>query len=360
MIRPECIVLAGAVGLAAGVGCTEPAGPQATPVQQRWEAPRAEPSVPPVARDPETQSEVRDPGTPSSAPAGSPIAMVNGRPIARDRFMALLVECHGLRVLECLVHLEAARQRAAEMGLSVTEADIAAAHSNALNRLASPVNGPEQETLDEAVARRLLEQFLEAKNISRREWDLRMEHRAYLARIARAEVETLEITEPMLRQEYERLYGPRVRVRHIQLSSMAAVRRARALLATEAFETVARRMSENDLTAARGGLLPPFTQNDPTVPPAIREMAFRLEVGEVSPAVSEQNMFHLIKLEERIAATGRRFESADHDALRRSLRDRLVAQRIDDLDVELFDQAAIDIRDPVLRAQFQRAHRGGR
>jgi len=245
------------------------------------------------------------------------------------------------------------------MGLTVTDEDIAQAHRDALDRLASPVFGSNGEKLDETAARRLLDQFLEAKNISRSEWDLRMEHRAYLAKIARAEVERMKITEPMLRQEYERLYGEKVQVRHIQLSSMAAVRRARALLATTDFETVARRMSENDLTAAHGGLLPLFTRHDPSVPPAIREMAFRLKVGEVSPAVREQNVFHILKLEKRIAAANVSFEQVGRDKLRASLLDRLVAQRMEDLDAELFRRAAVDIRDPVLKAQFRRARRAG-
>jgi parvulin-like peptidyl-prolyl isomerase len=272
----------------------------------------------------------------------------------------LLIESHGLGILEHLILLNAARRRAAEMSLKVTRQDIDAAHEDALRRLATPMGGPQTGRLDERTAERLLQGFLAAKNISQREWDLRMEQRAYLAKIAGAEVAKMEVTEQMLRQEYERAYGEKVQVRHIQLGSLVEVTRIRALLAEKGFELIARQHSENEFTAAHGGLMPPFTRNDPDIPPLICEMAFGLEVGQVSPAIQEQGRYHLIRLERRFPASDVGFENVDKDALRKRLLDRLTDQWQVALEGELFRSAAVDIRHKALSRQFREKHRGNR
>ncbi|HSW44015.1 MAG TPA: peptidylprolyl isomerase, partial [Phycisphaerae bacterium] len=285
------------------------------------------------------------------------LALVNGEPIRRSTVAALLMECHGLSMLESLVLLAAAKQKAAQMSLTVTPADIKTAHEDALRQLSMPFIGPDRPPLDRPTAERLLNSFLATKNISRREWELRMEQRAYIARIASAEVAKTEITEAMLRSQYEQDFGEKVQVRHIQLSSLAQVTRARALLAVKDFELVARQMSENELTASQGGLMPPFTRKDPAVPPLLRETAFSLKVGEVSTAVHEQSWYHLIKVERRFPASSVTFENADKDNLRGRVLDDLRSQRIDDLEQELFRGAAVDIRDINLNTMFRDKYR---
>lgn len=289
------------------------------------------------------------------------MAVVNGVPIPRSEVEKLLLECHGLAMLENLVLFNAAKKRAGELKLSVTSADVAAAHQDALRRLASPLGDQGGPTMDGRTAQTLLDGFLAAKNISPREWQLRMEERAYLAKIAAAEVAKMEITEKMLREEYTLAYGERVQIRDIQLGSLAAVTRAKALLAGgKDFELVARQMSENEFNAARGGLVSPFTRSDPGIPPLIRETAFGLKEGEISTAIHEQNTYHLIKLERRFPASEVGFENVSKDKLRKSLADRLARVRQDALEVELFQSAAVDIRDPALRAAFVQKHRADR
>ena len=335
-------------------GCASSGQQVGKPIEQIWEAPvNREPPPPPVVAA-TSQLSV----TPANSQTADILAVVNRQPILRSDITQLLYECHGINALEQLVLLQAARQRAAELSLTITKADIAAAHQEALRRLAAPLAGSNSAPLDNRTAQALLDQFLVAKNISRREWDLRMEQRAYLAKIAAAEVARMEVTDTMLREEYSRSYGEKVQIRHIQMASLAAVSRVKAMLAAgKEFELVARQQSENELSAANGGLLPPFTRNDPAVPPLLRETAFGMKVGQISSAIHEQDRYHLIKVERTFPASLTPFELVDKKVLRQSLTDRLVRQRQEALEGELFNSAAVDIRDDTMRTAFQQKHR---
>ncbi len=345
-----------AVVLGAGA-CARPDGPVSTPVARTWESrepppeARAEPPPAPTSHPAENASE--NPVSPVEV-----IAVVNGAPIAQRELVQMLMESHGLGLLEQLVLLTAARQRGADMSLTVTKADISAAHEDALRRLSTPVVDTDGQVLDREEAQRLLEEFLEAKNISRCEWNCRMEQRAYLRRIAEAEVADMKVTEADLRNEYDLAYGERVQVRHIQVSSLATAARVRALLAAKKdFELLARQMSENQFTAASGGLARPFTRDDPGVTPLLRKVAFELEVGEVSETIRDGEAYHIIRCERRFPASDVGFENVNGDELRRRLLERLIRQRQQDLETELFQQAAVHIRDAELSRQFHEKHR---
>lgn len=335
-------------------GCAPRKKSEPTPVSSTWESPAA--PRPPESGPPE-------PMVAASRPAGAAdpngvVAVVNGSRIRWGDMVPMLVESHGLSLLEDLILLTAVRQRAQEMSLSVSRADIQAAHEEALRRLATPIVSDESQQLDREAAEKLLSEFLTAKNLSQSDWDRRMEQRAYLRAIARAEVAKVAIKEDDIRNEYGVAYGERVQVRHVQLSSLAAVDRAHALLKDRKdFELVARQLSENNVTAVNGGLLPPFTRNDPAVTPLFREASFKLAEGEISAPVREGNWFHLIRLERRFPASSVGYDNVDHQKLRARLLDRLTRQYEEQLEAQLFRSAAVYIEDPVLDRQFRRKHR---
>jgi foldase protein PrsA len=287
--------------------------------------------------------------------------VVDGRPVSREDFVDQLIEAHGLALAEQLILTTAARQRAEEMNLTVTDRDVREAHDDALRRMAMPLDADPDTPLDSKAleeARLLLEEFLLAKNISRLEWDLRMEQNAILRKIAEADVAQTTISEDMLRDEYEMAHGRRVQIRHIQLSSPQKVSEVRRRLqAGEDFELLARKFSENQITAARGGLLPPISRRDPAVTPLIRDAAFELDEGKVSLPVHEGNWFHILKVEQIFPPSNIPFENADHQALRRKRIDSLVRTRQEALEAELFQAASVDIRNEEIRRQFHRKHR---
>jgi len=320
-------------------------------VESAWESSQPTSAVPEDQKESPTQStallseSVPDPE--------DVIATVNGLPIQRSKMITMLLENHGLRLLEQEILLLAAKHKAAEMSLTVTKADIAAAHEDALRRLSSSSKDTANKSMDRTAAEKLLEQFLQAKNISPDEWQLRMQQRAYIHKIAKAEVEKTKITEDMLREQYDITYGERVRIRHIQAASLAEVTRIRALLAQKDFEWVAREYSQNQLSAARGGLIPPFTRHDTSITPLIRETAFKMKVGDISPAIQESNAYHIIKLEERIPGGKESFDQVNKEELRKQLLDRLLEQYQDTLEADLFQKAKVEIHDKILKKQFR-------
>jgi peptidyl-prolyl cis-trans isomerase C len=161
----------------------------------------------------------------------------------------------------------------------------------------------------------------------------------------------------MLREEYVLAFGERVQIRHIQVSSLAAVTRVKAALEKGGdFAAVARETSENQITGASGGLMPAFTRNEADVPPLIRETAFGMKPGEVSAAVQVDNWYHIIKLERQFPPSGVSFDNTDHEALKKRLLERLTRQRQETLEVELFRSAHVDIRDAGLAKRFKAKH----
>lgn len=340
-------------------GCQQqdkPAGPSVMTAWETLPTPK-QPATPPTALAAPTTSPSASASPSAEPPAETIIAQVYGKPIYRAQLTELLIHSHGLQVLEQLILLELARQRATGLGLSVTPADIAAEHEHALQRIATPIVRPDTPALDRPAAQRQLEQILRAKNVSLKEWELRMEMLAYLRKIASAETEKMPITEPMLREQYDLDYAERVQVRHIQLSSIKAAAGIRTLLAAgKDFELLARQYSENPLTADQGGLLPPFTRHDPAVSPLIREAAFQLQVGEISTTIHEGGVYQILKLEQRFPASQVTFEQADPKALRQRFLDRLIRQRQDELQRELLNTASIRVLDPELKRQYQLEH----
>ena len=354
----QALVLVVAAALLASAGCAREKPPVGRPIEQAWEAPAPEAAPsPPATADPAAQPAHV---TAQSRPADNDlIAVVNGRGISRGELVDLLVSSHGLVALEQLIVLSAARQRGSEMGLNVTPADVAAAHQDALRRIASPVSDPQAPPLQATEAERLLDEFLAARNLSRAQWELRMQQQAWLSKIAQTEVARSTITEPMLREEYALAYGERVQIRHIQVDDAGVVRRVRERLeAGDDFGALAREHSRNTLTAQRDGLVPPFTRHDGAVPPLIREAAFTLAEGAVSEPLRDPEgpWYHIIRIERKFPASGVGFENVDQDALSSRLTQRLVDQRRTALEAELFQAARIDIRDTQLRRQFNQRH----
>jgi hypothetical protein len=294
---------------------------------------------------------------PAAAGDDPVVAYVNGEAIPQAALTEMLMESRGLAILEQMILLTAARQKAAALGVVVKPEDIKAAEEEALRRIAAPVGNPDAASLDRVAAERLLAEFLRLKGLSEVEWKCRMEQRAYLTRIAQAQVAKTEITEQMLKDEYGLEYGERAQIRHIQASTADVVSRAVETLKTRPFEQVAREQSENAITREQGGLMPAFTRHDGSVPPLVREKAFSMKPGEVSEPLREGAWYHIIRLERVFPASGVGFENIDQDTLRKKLADRLVRKRVEELDGELFQAARITIRNAQLDKQFRERHR---
>ena len=91
------------------------------------------------------------------------------------------------------------------------------------------------------------------------------------------------------------------------------------------------------------------------MPAKLREAAFALEQGRVSPPIQVDNWVHLLYLEEKVPAAAVTIDAV-RDQLIAQLRDQKADQLISQLARQLFEQAKIEIRDPQLEKLFEQQY----
>lgn len=307
---------------------------------------------------PSTEYRVRpqsDTARASGEPAvqDTPIALVDGRPIGRNRVVDLLLRSHGVGVLEQLIGLEIAEQAATQQGLSVTESDADFEFDLALRRLSDPLSPATIDPVDRPAAEALLASVLAERNISREEFLVTLRRNAYLRKIVQSQQ---VVTEDQLRGEFRRRFGERILVRHIQLGSAAEAGRVQDRLAAgEDFADLATRYSANTASARQQGLLDPFSADDEEIPAALRQAAFALKPGQISNVVRVGEWYHLLKLDRVLTAEQRDFDEVRGE-LERNLRMRVSEAAMRELYDKLFQKATIDVRDPAVRQAFEHKH----
>lgn len=279
------------------------------------------------------------------------IAMVNGAAIPRHRVLYYLLKSRGPAVLEQLVVLDAVEQMAADRGLTLKQADVDREYDLALQRISNPLAVVTAGDFDRTKAEELLRTVLIRRSISREEFMLGVRRNAYLRRIVESE---FAITEAQLRSAFTNRYGPRIQVRHIQLATPAEVARMQELLKKGAgFADLAKRYSANEQSAANGGLLDPFSLDDERVPAAFRTAAARLEDSRASNAMRVGEWYHLLKLERQVPPQEVEFREV-RDELETQLRAELAGPGMRQLGDRLFNEASIEINDPILREAFEK------
>lgn len=332
-------------------------------------------SAPTSVRDGLTQGgrtgESRPMADPSTLPAGSPIAaagptagateadepiaMVNGAAIDRRAFIRLLIESRGLSLLQQIVLREAARQEAQRQGFVVSPLDIDREYDLTLQ--AARFNGRDPEKLTPARREQLIEEWTQSRGVTRTELTIAMERQAWLRKMAEKNVET---TDEMLQKEYARVHGERVEVRHLQAPAPRVCEQIRQRLAQgDRFEDLVADYSQNALSRDKRGLLPPFSENDPTVPADFAKAAFALEPGQVSNPIELEGSYHILKLERRIPADDLPFDEVK-EALRKNLIARLTAERMEQLSESLWMRTRLRIDDQTLREQYTNQRAAGR
>jgi len=294
-----------------------------------------------------------NPGDRSGAP--SPIALVNGRPIDSRRFVRTLVEARGLQLLQQMIFLEAVRAEAEKRNVTVSQADIEREYDLTLKSVA-PEDGDENNTLTEMQREALVDEWTRRNGVPRDELAIAMARQSLLRKLASAEV---RVTGDDVRAEIERTRGERVVVRHLQLPAPRAEARVRARLKRgDPFEELVADYSVNALTKANGGLLPPFTRDDPTVPRAFATVAFGLKPGEVSPLFESEGGYHIIKLERQISPEAGPLGN-DRKRIERALHERRTTERMQSLGREILDGAKVRIDEATLRRQYDDRRKRG-
>ena len=141
-----------------------------------------------------------------------------------------------------------------------------------------------------------------------------------------------------------------VRARHIlvrltQTSTTADKKEARArataahqrVVAGEDFATVASEVSEGT-EASNGGDMGFFARD--AMMPALTDVAFALEVGQISDIIETQFGFHILKVEEKRAASKMPYEEAK-DPVKKLLKENGISEKVSELLAQLREAAAI-------------------
>ncbi|MBU0639700.1 MAG: peptidylprolyl isomerase [Planctomycetes bacterium] len=280
---------------------------------------------------------------------GDAVVMVNGQPISKRQLVDLLMEAHGLAAMQQLIVLELAQQETRRRGIVVTEADVHAEFQRSLDRIA-PEAGADDRTLTEEQRQSALNLVLEQKGISLPEFMIGMERNAHLRKIVQQD---FQVTEATLREEFARTYGEKVLIRHIQVEDRRLNEVLQALQCGKDFAEVARTLSQNTESAARGGELAPFTFLEETLPAGMREMAFSLAPSEVSPPIRLGKWNHILKLEKRIPPENQRFEDVRAE-VRQRLCGRVIPHEMSRMATQLFQKAKIRVLDQSLRRQYEK------
>jgi foldase protein PrsA len=278
-----------------------------------------------------------------------PVAIVNGKPVARELLVKPLVEAYGLNLLLQIVQLELARQDAAKAGVTVTSADVT--HERAF-MLKGFFPDADEKDYDQ-----LLAQLLKQQGITQPQWDILLQTNACLRKMAEP-LTAHAITDENIKQAFDVRYGAQVKIRDIQVANLAEAQEVkRRLTAGEKFEDLAHTLSRDARTAALGGEWPAFAANSTTISDVIKEQAFVvLKPGEVSDVLNTEGVFHIIKLEQKIAPTLAKLDDSTRAYLRGALIDKQVQETIKQLRNRLAQEAMqpsiMQIKDPELKRQF--------
>ena len=288
-------------------------------------------------------------GTVSWAADGDAIAIVDGRPISKQRMVEVLMESHGLQIMQQLIALELAKAETERLKITVTNGDIDAEFERALSRIAPKANATGESLTDEQ-RHEALEIVLKQRGISLAEFNIGMERNAHLRKVVQR---GFVVDDATLREEFARLYGEKVEVRHIQVSTIAGLHEALDRLGNgDDFSEVARQVSENTDSSARGGLMEPFSFSDEEIPAMLREAAFAMGVGQVSKPLKVGRFWQILRMERRLAGRGARLEDVRAE-VEKSLRDRVIPQEMNRVITELYEKARIRVLDSELRRKYR-------
>lgn len=280
---------------------------------------------------------------------GDAVALINGRSLSERRLVDVLMESHGLQILQQLIVLELAKQQTERYNIRVTAGDVDREFERALREIAPEVDEKGKQ-LTPAERQQVLDYLLAQKGLSLVEFKLGMERNAHLRKLVERK---LRIDEATLREEFRRQYGEKVEVRRIQIDDRDTLYEAlRALGEGEDFADVARRVSQDPETAPLGGLSEPFAFNDERWAPVLREKAFSMKPGEVSTPIRVGRRWFIIKLERRIPPQNVRFEDV-RDQVERKLRERVIPQEMEKLVLQLYREAEIRVLDRELQPKFE-------
>ncbi|MBA2114373.1 peptidylprolyl isomerase [Bremerella alba] len=309
------ILIGGVVAWRQVTGGPQTAEAQA-PVQQRQASPQRQTASGPLAAPAE---EVAAPTR--SVQKIQTVAVVNREPISREILADEALRRHGEDVLESLLNRHLISMACQQKGIQITEADIDNEIANIAKKFGLSID-------------RWLGLLKEERNVSpgqyRREiiWPT-----IALRKLAEGQ---LAVTDAEVQVEYEKNYGPKVKVRMISLSErgLAEELRAKAAANPDSFADMAKDHSQDVNSAAARGLIPPIRKHIGNQ--EIEDTVFALQQGEISPVLFVQGQYLIFRCEEHLAAD--QIPANSLPAIRQRLADAVRESKMRDAAGDIYQQ----------------------
>ncbi len=299
---------------------------------------------------PETEKEQTQNAPESPAASPGVVAEVNGTGLSRQEFFKVLYASAGSRVLRLMVGLELAKQMAASEKVEPGKEGIDKEYRTVVLNL-----GPEKDTLGKTLTfedrERLLQGILRRRGISVEEFQIGIEQQAYLRAIAKKKI---AITEEMLKDEFDRVFGRKRKVRVIVLQDVKVAESIfHRLTKGEDFATLATKYSIDFQSAPIGGQIGEIGAKDAKYPGVVVKTAFGLPEKKFSSPVRVESQYWIIKVDQEIPPVPITMEKV-RPQLKEEISTRLENQMIEKMQMELLKNAKIKVYDKLLSKEFNR------
>lgn len=264
------------------------------------------------------------------------VAVVNGQNITKQQLYELLVNTYGEDALDVLIRRTLIIQEAEKEGVKVTrkelENKLASLIETEINALMRAYKIKDKESLKNEL------QKLDS-NITELEKKLakKLKSQAKVELLAEKVMDKkIVITEKDLKEAYEREYGEKIEARQIVFKLRREAEDAAEKLQLGAdFATMAQKMSIDRASAARGGMMQPFSPND-----SLGQKVAHLKPGEISGIIQTDYGYHILKIIDRKKAKNKSFESVK-DELEKIVRDQTSRERLGPWLISLIEKASI-------------------
>ena len=269
------------------------------------------------------------------------MAVVNGQQITRDQLARETVSRFGESVTESMVNKYLITLECQKQGILVTEQDV----DSEIEIRAKKFGMSSERYVNLICSERNLKADKLRKDIIWTELALR--------RLASS---MTQVSDEEIQYQIQSEFGPKVQVRVIALHDATRaeqiLRQARAN--PEQFSRLAINHSVDANSASVGGLFPPVSHN--MGEPEFEQLAFSLEVGQISDVVEWQNQFVILKCERQYAATelGEQDMFLQTQRIREEIRESKLGDAAEQLFRTMQDNSQIInvINDPALRKKY--------
>lgn len=273
--------------------------------------------------------------------AGAPLS-IDGQAVDWPAVSDRLAEAAGAVVVEEVALDHVIQREAAARGIQLTQADI----DRERQWLARAVDeGARAPGVDPAS---LVREIRERRGLGPERFAALLRRNAALRAMVRG---TVEVSPEQIERAWRTRHGERVRVRIIITPSMADAQNLRSqALAAGSDEYTFAKLAETystDNSAPLGGLIEPFSTEDPAYEENVRRVAASLQPGQIGPVVSTRNGHAVVLMTDRIPSDGVTLEQS-RDRLREQITLRQERISMDQLANQLLSTAHVRVLDPAL------------